>query len=93
MDEIHIHQAPDPSLDVDEVITMTFVKNTLGIFRDRGLTPAQSIFKLLGPLPHQPLENVSWTAAECILFWKSNAFVNCVAHTEIHFLNYRKDTE
>ena len=68
MDEIHISQTPDPSPDVDEVIRMTFVKNTLGIFRDRGLTPAQSIFKLLGPLPHQPLENVSWTAAECILF-------------------------
>ena len=68
MDEIHIHQAPDPSLDADEVIKMTFVKNTLGIFRDRGLTPAQSIFKLCGPLPHQQLENISWTSAACILF-------------------------
>ena len=68
MDEIHIHQAPDPSIDVDEVIRMKFVKSTLGIFRDRGLTPAQSIFKLFGPLPHQQLENISWTSAECIFF-------------------------
>ena len=68
MDEIHIHQAPDPSLEVDEVIRMEFVKSTLAIFRARGLTPAQSIFKLCGPLPHQQLQNPSWASAECIIF-------------------------
>lgn len=68
MDKMHIHQASNPSITVDEVIRMEFVKSTLAIFRARGLTPAQSIFKLFGPLPHMQLENPSWASAECIIF-------------------------
>ena len=67
MHEIHVHQAPEDTITTDELI-MAYAKNTLDIFRSRGLTPAQAVFKLLGQLPHPQLENPTWASARCIVF-------------------------
>ena len=68
MYEIHVHQAPEDSIDADEALIMAFTRNTLDIFRSRGLTPAQAVFKLFGSLPNLQLENPTWVSAQCIVF-------------------------
>ena len=68
MNEILIHQSPEASISTDDALILEFVKSTLETLRNRGLTPAQSVFKLFGRLPHLQLENPSWTSAECIVF-------------------------
>ena len=68
MYEIHVHQAPEDSIAADEALIMAFTKNTLDIFRSRGLTPAQAVFKLFGEIPHLRLENPTWASAQCIIF-------------------------
>ena len=67
MYEIHVYQAPEDTT-TDEIEIMAFTKSTLDIFRSRGLTPAQAVFKLFGQIPHLRLENPTWASAQCIIF-------------------------
>ena len=68
MYEISVRKAAEDPIDADEVLIMAYAKNTLEIFRARGLTPTQAVFKLFGQLPHLQLENPTWASAQCIVF-------------------------
>ena len=68
MYEISVRKAAEDPIDADEVLIMAYAKNTLEIFRARGLTPTQAVFKLFGQLPHLQLENLTWASAQCIVF-------------------------
>ena len=68
MYKISVHKAAEDLTNADEVLIMAYAKNTLEIFRSRGLTPAQAVLKLFCESPHLRLESPTWVSAECIVF-------------------------